>query len=873
MFKATGRRLLAVLLPLTALLYLFAPGAPATAATNTPTVVFVGEADVSAGGYWRSSGVEGNQSNYNIRYDAGSGTLTLRNAVISGTSSDAAELASIYANGDLKIQLEGNSVVTGSSRSGWDCYGIYVAGNLSVSGSGYLRIASGLSSGYLSCGTFAQGSVQIQGATLDTSGGSSLNGESVGLSAAKGLTLSSGTLKAIGGTANISQGVRLEEGELKVSGGKLEASGGKASDGESAGIHVQYDVTLSNGTLSAWGGQSTASRSSGICTHNGDFTMTNGTLSVSGGTAKEESAGLYLPSGEFLVKNGTVKASADRASSSFGIAVGNGSVTMEKGTIEAMGGTATLTATAAVYAGDSVVLNGGSLKAFGGSATKGESYGVYALDSISVNSADASLEASAGDAVDASRGVCSSTSGITLLGGTLKASGGRATSRTGESCGVCAPQGSVEMGNLQGTGSNNSGTKGIAVMEARGGVSSGNSYGVHAAFDVLVRGGTLTATSSSSSGSAGIHASTISPGSGNGGVVYTDKLMASTVGGFLLFTNGRGSVVGSVELSQDLESPSGSTLSIAKDGMLTVADNVSLTINGGLQINNGGIFVSSGKTTNNGLLTNNGTFETRVNTTFLNKGTINNAADMTNNGDITNDTGATISNSGMLINNGAIANNGSILVRYNSDFDNNGTVTNNGSLSNSGTIDNSGVISGTLPSGGGIVNGNRPGGTAPQVSFISDTTSDVAINNSYQFRITSMTGATPVMTLSNNHFRAELASQSGRDYYFKVYVVTPGQSATVYLNGKKLVNVTTAQSVISDTTSPFQVKKGSSYQFRITASSMPTFVAGSPSFRAEYAGSSGNNYFFKVYAIGNPGDACGFYINKAPTPVAVGTVS
>ena len=49
MFKATGRRLLAVLLPLTALLYLFAPGTPATAANTIPTVVFVGEADLSAG--------------------------------------------------------------------------------------------------------------------------------------------------------------------------------------------------------------------------------------------------------------------------------------------------------------------------------------------------------------------------------------------------------------------------------------------------------------------------------------------------------------------------------------------------------------------------------------------------------------------------------------------------------------------------------------------------------------------------------------------------------------------------------------------------------------------------------------------------------
>ena len=106
----------------------------------------------------------------------------------------------------------------------------------------------------------------------------------------------------------------------------------------------------------------------------------------------------------------------------------------------------------------------------------------------------------------------------------------------------------------------------------------------------------------------------------------------------------------------------------------------------------------------------------------------------------------------------------------------------------------------------------------------------------------------------------------------------PGSSADIYVDGRRLLKVTAAGSaqpggVVSDTTAPFTVRRGSSYTVaRLTAQSRPTFAAGFPSFRVEYAGSQGNDYFYKVYAIGNPGDGCGFYINGAPAPVAIGTV-
>ncbi|HIU30710.1 MAG TPA: hypothetical protein IAB66_00905 [Candidatus Caccousia avistercoris] len=182
------------------------------------------------------------------------------------------------------------------------------------------------------------------------------------------------------------------------------------------------------------------------------------------------------------------------------------------------------------------------------------------------------------------------------------------------------------------------------------------------------------------------------------------------------------------------------------------------------------------------------------------------------------------------------------------------------------------------PSGGNSGSGGGSGrplpsdGSSTGPTFESDTTYDLTVNGVYQFRITSLNGAAPVMTLSNGNFRVELASQSGNDYFFKVYVVNPGQSCDVIVNGQKVVTVTAAAGVISDTTAPFTVAQGGTYQFKLTAAQQPAFVAGSPCFTVEYAGNIGNDWFYKVHAVGEVGEASGFYINGAPAPVAVATI-
>ena len=76
-----------------------------------------------------------------------------------------------------------------------------------------------------------------------------------------------------------------------------------------------------------------------------------------------------------------------------------------------------------------------------------------------------------------------------------------------------------------------------------------------------------------------------------------------------------------------------------------------------------------------------------------------------------------------------------------------------------------------------------------------------------------------------------------------------------------------------DTGKYLSVKAGHSYQFKITAASKPTFQCGSASvFQVAFAGSNGNNYFFKVIAVGKPGQGAGFYVNGQKPPCTIGII-
>ncbi len=73
----------------------------------------------------------------------------------------------------------------------------------------------------------------------------------------------------------------------------------------------------------------------------------------------------------------------------------------------------------------------------------------------------------------------------------------------------------------------------------------------------------------------------------------------------------------------------------------------------------------------------------------------------------------------------------------------------------------------------------------------------------------------------------------------------------------------------SDTTKDFSVAKGSTYQFKITSATAPTFTTGTAGvFSVALASVNGNEYFYKITAIGNVGASTGIYLNGVKLLVA-----
>ena len=182
-----------------------------------------------------------------------------------------------------------------------------------------------------------------------------------------------------------------------------------------------------------------------------------------------------------------------------------------------------------------------------------------------------------------------------------------------------------------------------------------------------------------------------------------------------------------------------------------------------------------------------------------------------------------------------------------------------------------GADPGTEPDGGST------GGYSQPANCVSDTLGPVTVNGSYQFKLTSTDGSAPVVTVNGSAFRVLTVSQDGNDFYVKIYAVgAPGSTGEVYVNGVRVATATVGSvcgGVLSDTTAPFTVRQGETYQFRLTSDTMPTMAAGSSSFTVEYAGNSGRDWFFKVHAVGEIGDGCGFYVNGAPFPVAIAHIT
>ena len=69
--------------------------------------------------------------------------------------------------------------------------------------------------------------------------------------------------------------------------------------------------------------------------------------------------------------------------------------------------------------------------------------------------------------------------------------------------------------------------------------------------------------------------------------------------------------------------------------------------------------------------------------------------------------------------------------------------------------------------------------------------------------------------------------------------------------------------VRSDTTLPFTLKHGQAYCFKMTAvgtEAVPSFTVGNGDvLKTQFVAKVGNDYYFRVYAIGAPGQSAGVY--------------
>jgi hypothetical protein len=155
----------------------------------------------------------------------------------------------------------------------------------------------------------------------------------------------------------------------------------------------------------------------------------------------------------------------------------------------------------------------------------------------------------------------------------------------------------------------------------------------------------------------------------------------------------------------------------------------------------------------------------------------------------------------------------------------------------------------------------------------SDTNKDfsVATGASYTFKITSATAPSFTLGSAGVFTVAPVVHAAGsNDYLYKITATGKVGSATgVYLNGNKLLVATvSAPAFKSDTTGNVTVK--GSYTVKITATTAPTFGVGTAGVvTPTFVSKSGNDYFYKVTAVGKTGTQTGIYVNGVKTFVAV----
>ncbi len=169
-------------------------------------------------------------------------------------------------------------------------------------------------------------------------------------------------------------------------------------------------------------------------------------------------------------------------------------------------------------------------------------------------------------------------------------------------------------------------------------------------------------------------------------------------------------------------------------------------------------------------------------------------------------------------------------------------------------------------------------GNDPSVTSDSPAKMSYAVGESYIYRFAVMGGGEPKFTAGTGSvLSTQLVKKDGINYYVKATAIGKAQDGTTlyvsFPNGQRnykdykvaVCNVSLVQ-MKSDTTAKFSVKQSLSYTFKITgAASFYTDAEGV--FKTEQVKTSGSTAFYKITALGEPGQQADFYMAAADQSV------
>ena len=184
--------------------------------------------------------------------------------------------------------------------------------------------------------------------------------------------------------------------------------------------------------------------------------------------------------------------------------------------------------------------------------------------------------------------------------------------------------------------------------------------------------------------------------------------------------------------------------------------------------------------------------------------------------------------------------------------------------------------------------------TSTTVVVKSDTTGDLKLKqgSSYTIKITGTgkngVAVKPTFSVGNGSvLKWQFVKQVGTNFYYKItaigkvgqesgfYTTVPGGKAAkqgkVIIVSAAVQTVTTASSVKCDTTGEIAITKGAKYCFKITVNKGNDllFAMGTKNiFTSKLLKKSGNDYYYEITAVGNPGQSAGVYTTlKGQKPV------